>query len=505
MSMQLHSIHHRGTVFKFAVLATAMTMAGCGAGQTGSSSSSSSSSSSTASNPAVSSSSSLSSSSSSLSSSSSSEGIPAGSSLVYAVNAGGAATTLNGELYQADRFSTGGSPNTTTDPIAGVDQDTLYQSERYGTYSYEIPVTNSTYSVRLHFAEIFHEAAGARLFSLSVEGEPVVQNIDLYDLVGHDTAYEVIAPNIMVADESLTIELTTEIDNATLSGFAIYSNDGGQFVEPPEPEPGATLPSAGCGTSRSLQNGRRNVGSRSYILRAPNNYDNTRPYRLVVAYHWLHGNAEQVANGGMGGSTESPYYGLWNLADDSTIFIAPEGLEEGLGRGWANTGGRDVSFTDEILEQVLGDLCIDESRIFTTGFSFGGAMSNAYACARPNVVRGVAVYGTSAAITPCTTGTAPSSPVAYFGIHGANDDVLSISAGRQMRDAYARTNSCSNTNAPEPAGGSGTHICTSFQGCSEGYPVRWCAHGGGHNPTEYDRGANSSWVPGEAWQFISQF
>lgn len=494
MSTQRHSIHNRGTVFKCAMLVAAMTMAGCGTGENGSSSSSSSSNSNISSNPPVSS-------SSSISSSSSSEGIPAGSTLVYAINAGGAVTTLNGEEYQADRFSTGGSPNIVTDPIAGVNQDTLYQSERYGTYRYEIPVSNSTYSVRLHFVEMFHEAAGARLFSLSVEGQPVVQNIDLYDLVGHDTAYEVIASNIMVADESLTIELTTEIDNATLSGFAIYSDDGGQFVEPPEPEPGETLPSAGCGTSRSLQNGRRNIGNRSYILRAPNNYDNTNPYRLVIAYHWLNGNADQVASGGMGGSTEAPYYGLWDLANDSTIFVAPEGLNG----GWANSGGGDVQFTDEILEQILGDMCIDESRIFATGFSFGGAMSNALACARPDKIRGVAVYSTSPRITPCTTGNAPNEPVAYLGIHGANDDVLSIAQGRSMRDGYVSANSCSNTNAPEPAGGSGTHICTSFQGCSEGYPVRWCAHGGGHNPTEYDQGANSSWVPGEAWQFISQF
>lgn len=164
---------------------------------------------------------------------------------MYAVNAGGGATTLNGVQYQADRFSTGGMTNSTTDPISGANPYTLYQTERYGTYRYEIPVTNNTYSVRLHFVEMYQSAPGSRLFNVTVEGEPVVQSLDLFATVGHDRAYEVIAPRVMVADGTLTIQLTTEIDNATLSGFAIYSDSGGQFVEPPQ--------SAGCGVPNTIR------------------------------------------------------------------------------------------------------------------------------------------------------------------------------------------------------------------------------------------------------------
>lgn len=162
---------------------------------------------------------------------------------MYAVNVGGAATSLGGVQYNADRFSTGGTPNTTTDPVTGVTEDTLYQSERYGSFTYQIPVTNSTYSVKLHFSEMYHTTAGARLFSVSVEGQPVLQNVDLFEEVGHDTAYEFVVPQVMVADKTLTIQLTTEVDNATLSGIAIYSNAGGQFEEPPAPV-GCNLPSS---------------------------------------------------------------------------------------------------------------------------------------------------------------------------------------------------------------------------------------------------------------------
>jgi len=264
---------------------------------------------------------------------------------------------------------------------------------------------------------------------------------------------------------------------------------------------GGDTRSAGCDTARELMNGRRTIQSggmnREYILRVPDDYDNTKPYRLIIAYHWLSGNAEQVANGGMGGSTDDPYYGLWDLAENSTIFVAPEGLDA----GWANTGDRDINLTDAILEEVQNDLCIDTSRIFATGFSYGAGMSYAIACARADVFRGVALYA-GAQLSGCSGGT---TPIAYFHAHGVGDSVLRIEQGRPLRDHFVEVNGCTPQSPPEPGKNSGTHICTSYEGCSDGHPLRWCAHGGDHNPTEKDSGQAKSWVPGEAWDFISQF
>lgn len=246
-------------------------------------------------------------------------------------------------------------------------------------------------------------------------------------------------------------------------------------------------------------NGRKTIQSggmnREYILRVPDDYDSSKPYRLIIAYHWLNGNADQVANGG--GSTEDPYYGLWDLAENSTIFVAPEGLDA----GWANSGGRDLTLTDAILDEVMGDLCIDKTRIFATGFSYGAGMSYAIACARADVFRGVALYA-GAQLSGCEGGT---TPIAYFHAHGVGDSVLNISQGRSLRDHFVEVNGCTPQNPPEPGQNSGTHICTSYEGCSEGHPLRWCAHGGDHNPTEKDQGQSKSWVPDEAWAFISQF
>ncbi|MGV8835176.1 malectin domain-containing carbohydrate-binding protein, partial [Cellvibrio sp.] len=200
-----------------------------------SSSSAISSSRSSSSSSVMSSSSILSSSSSSRVSSSSSS--RAAETFVYAINAGNSsAATLNGVVYQPDRFASGGTTQTVTDGIAGVTEDALYQSERYGTYTYEIPVSNATYNVVLHFAELYHNGAGARAFNVSVEGQAVLSDFDLFGLVGRNTAYDQRVNNIAVTDGKLTINLTTIVDNATISGFAIYSTDGGTFTGSTEPE-----------------------------------------------------------------------------------------------------------------------------------------------------------------------------------------------------------------------------------------------------------------------------
>ena len=90
--------------------------------------------------------------------------------------------------------------------------------------------------MKLHFAEIYQTTSGTRQFSVNVEGQPVLQNVDLFDEYGHDVALEIIAKDIAVADESLTIELISQIENAQINGFAIYSSNGGEYVAPAEPE-----------------------------------------------------------------------------------------------------------------------------------------------------------------------------------------------------------------------------------------------------------------------------
>lgn len=148
--------------------------------------------------------------------------------LVVAINAGSnLAATFNGVEYQADKYANGGSSHEVTDPINGVAEDALFQTERWGeNYRYEVPVTPGTFTISLHMAELYHNAGGLRTFDVSVEGVPVFDDLDLFSQVGQFGALTQWVENIPVSDGSLTIELAASQDAGTLTGFAIYSNDG---------------------------------------------------------------------------------------------------------------------------------------------------------------------------------------------------------------------------------------------------------------------------------------
>lgn len=142
------------------------------------------------------------------------------------MNSGGSAITVAGVPFGADQYFRGGSVNSTSDPIAGTDDDGLYQTERYGKYSYEVPVSAATYDVALHFNELYQTTAASRVFSVTVEDQTLFSDLDLYATAGHDTAYTRVIKGVPVSDGYLSITLTATIDNGTLSGFAIYSEDG---------------------------------------------------------------------------------------------------------------------------------------------------------------------------------------------------------------------------------------------------------------------------------------
>jgi poly(3-hydroxybutyrate) depolymerase len=243
-----------------------------------------------------------------------------------------------------------------------------------------------------------------------------------------------------------------------------------------------------------------NGKNRQYTVRVPNNYNQNKAYKLVFAYHWLSGTMTDVSTGQTVQSGVYDYYGLRRLANEEAIFVAPQGIDN----GWANSGGEDITFTDNMLSTIQNGLCVDNSQIFATGWSYGGAMSFSVACSRPNVFRAVAVLS-GAQLSGCSGGT---TPVAYLGVHGIHDSVLNISNGRSLRDKFVSLNGCSAQSPAEPSQGSLKHVATSYSNCKAGYPVRWIAFDGDHMPAPVDGATGNSpnsYVAPETWNFFSQF
>jgi poly(3-hydroxybutyrate) depolymerase len=260
---------------------------------------------------------------------------------------------------------------------------------------------------------------------------------------------------------------------------------------------GGAEQSAGCGTARTLQNGTINImfnnASRNYILRVPQEYDNNHPYRLVFAFAESGSSAMSVAT--------RNYFTLATLDSTNTIFVAPDAAN-GAG-SWSQS---DVDLTDLILAELEEDLCIDKTRIFATGFSFGGAMSLALACTRADVFRGVAFFS-GADLTGSCTGTL-TTPIAYYASQASGDasgDPIP-SSGRIKQAQFAELNGCTAepTATTFPAPGQ-PHKCTVYQGCSAGHPTVYCVFDGPHGWEPRDPGQSMSWNAPKAWEFITQF
>jgi poly(3-hydroxybutyrate) depolymerase len=276
---------------------------------------------------------------------------------------------------------------------------------------------------------------------------------------------------------------------------------------------GGTGMSAGCGKAPTIASGMYNNGQhisitaasmqRRYILNVPTNYDNTHPYKLIIAYHELNGNDDEMY--------KNKYYHLLPLSDNSTIFVAPNGQKnnascgDASGCGWPNPNNSDLALADAVVAEIEANFCVDTNRIFATGWSYGGSMSYKTACERPlggaanGFVRAIAVYSGSQLSGNCT----PSKPVAYFASHGTHDSVLNYSNGVGLAQNFAKANSC--TWATPTQVSSGNHVCTDEMGCAMGYPVKFCSFNGDHTPDPDNGQSGSSWVYQDVWNFFKQF
>ena len=260
----------------------------------------------------------------------------------------------------------------------------------------------------------------------------------------------------------------------------------------------APVPSAGCGKAPGLQNGTHRMTSaglnREYIVSLPSNYNMNKPHRLVFGMHWMNGSAEAVAGW-------SQWFGLKARdTQQNTIFVAPQGYT--TGSAWRGGDNRDHIFFDDLNARLASNLCIDKSRIFSVGFSFGAMYTNALAQTHQDVLRGIVLYATADynIYFPANTG----KPLAFMAVHGINDPTTPITSGRRSRDRFVANNKCTVPGSVPEARRGSSHVIYDYN-CPSNYPVRWVTFDGAHTYPPNNTPVGSSWVHPVAWQFITQF
>ncbi|MBR5693691.1 MAG: T9SS type A sorting domain-containing protein [Fibrobacter sp.] len=282
-------------------------------------------------------------------------------------------------------------------------------------------------------------------------------------------------------------------------------------------------PSAGCGKNstlqktRSVENGDRfemRVGSenREYFITLPKNYDNTKPHKVLFAMHCMGSNAEDFVHHNPDQDHPSPYYGQQKLdTEGNYIFVAPRGDTDGM--PWSMSSDKDHKFIDQLITTINENYCVDTTRIFMTGFSFGAMVTNSMAQDMQDRLRAVAVYATADynIYLPKNKGL----PIAWMAVHGKKDGTCDYSRARDSAlkrilknngkaDADGNFTDAS-AEKPKEVGGSG-HLCYDFTTVDERFPVKFCSWNGQHQWTAFDNGNwQNTWVPEEVHKFFEQF
>ena len=122
---------------------------------------------------------------------------------------GGAYTDSLGQTWSADTDFSGGNLFGTTNSISKTSDFQLYQTERFGSFSYHFSVPNGSYNVVLKFAEIYFPAPGERIFNVAINGTQVLTNFDIVSAAGGPlTAIDKTFP-VTVNNGAITIQFIT--------------------------------------------------------------------------------------------------------------------------------------------------------------------------------------------------------------------------------------------------------------------------------------------------------
>jgi hypothetical protein len=144
---------------------------------------------------------------------------------VVRVNSGGGQyISFNSGIWSGDSYYSGGSTYSVgTRTIANTSDPTLYLSERYSgtSFSYTLPASNGSYTLNLHFAEVYYTSAGQRLFNVSINGAPSLTNFDILATAGGANKALIESFPVTVSNGQVTISFQNVKGGAKVSAIEL--------------------------------------------------------------------------------------------------------------------------------------------------------------------------------------------------------------------------------------------------------------------------------------------
>jgi Malectin domain len=139
-------------------------------------------------------------------------------------------TDHDGNVWHSDTYYMSGRLSSQRQQIAGSPDPQLFGAERYGHFTYAIPVdTRDRYTLVLHFAELYfgpHASGvggtGSRLFRVMCNGVAVLDDFDIYKEAGSLHALTKTFYHVKpTAQGKINLTFEPVVNNATVSGIEV--------------------------------------------------------------------------------------------------------------------------------------------------------------------------------------------------------------------------------------------------------------------------------------------
>lgn len=136
----------------------------------------------------------------------------------------------NGNVWHPDTYFENGHARDQRVHVEGTPDPDLYERERFGNFSYVIPVdSRDRYTLVLHFAELYFGtpgsgggAPGDRLFRVFCNGTTLLDNFDLYKEAGSQSAVTKTFYHLRPSPQGkLDLTFETIVNNATVSAIEV--------------------------------------------------------------------------------------------------------------------------------------------------------------------------------------------------------------------------------------------------------------------------------------------
>jgi len=208
---------------------------------------------------------------------------------------------------------------------------------------------------------------------------------------------------------------------------------------------------------------------RTYDVHVPPSYDGSTPVPLVVDLHGATSNKGQ----------QRIISGFQALSDaEGFIVVYPQGLFDTWNAGTCcggavSNGIDDVGFLRALVQAIVAEANIDDRRIYITGLSNGGAMSQRLACEAADLFAAAAPMAFPLPYLPLSQcQPSRSMPVQMF--MGLTDALVPYSSAAPSFSYWRDTNGCGN-GTPDETVVTGDSMCETYTSCSDGVETGLCS------------------------------